>query len=229
MTCDGARGGERSIYALLIHEAAHAVVAWETGARLGRVFVDRERRCGNVAFSSDAAIGRFAQQSPLHRAAAERDMLIFHAGSEAEKRFKAGELPGYPIRDYSGVFEAAQRFTADRALIDAWSAFIQERARCLIERPATWARIVALALKLARDAQPSGVTELDGDAVDCYLATVRVPRTNAYLAYRRREAKELFVLFEKETARRRFCRTVDDAYARQNAGGSGRRIEARHD
>jgi hypothetical protein len=199
---------------VLIHEAAHAVVAWELGTRLGQITVDRTRGIGRMSFGSDIAIGRFTPSSMAHRAAAERDMLVYHAGFMAQQRFHYEGTHGvYPLHDYLGILEIAQQFPGDAPVIDAWSTYIEDRARHMIEHPATWSRIQSLALELARRAAPDGVTAIDGETVDRFIAAARVPRTSAFLAYRRREAKGLLLILDKDDARLRFSRAVERAYA----------------
>lgn len=198
---------------VLIHEAAHAVVAWELGARIGQLTVDRTRGAGHMAFVSDAAIGRFARGSTAHRAAAERDMLIYHAGFMAQQRFHyEGTHDVYPIHDYAAILEVAEAFSDDAALIDAWSTYIEDRARHMIEHPATWRRIESLALELARRATPEGMTILAGETVEKVVAAVQVPTTNAFLAYRRREATGVVLILEEDRNRLRFSRAIERAY-----------------
>jgi len=199
---------------VLIHEAAHAVVAWELGARLGQLTVDRTRGAGHMVFASDAAMGRFARGSQAHRQAAERDMLIFHAGFMAQQRFHYEGTHGvYPIHDYSEILAIAEVFSDDAALIDAWSTYIEDRARHMIEHPATWKRIQTLALELARRAAPDGMTVLPGETAEAVIAAVRVPQTNVFLAYRRREATGVVLTLDDDLARVRFGRAVERAYA----------------
>ena len=198
---------------VLVHEAAHAVVAWELGVRVGAILVDLKRREGHTAFASDIAIGRFAPGSTAHRAAAERDMLVFHAGFMAQQRFHYDGTHGwYPLHDYIGIFRIAEMLESDFPLIDAWSTYIEDRARSMIEQPATWARIQALALDLARRAGTDGTTELDGEAIDRFLMQVRVPATDARLAYRRRQATGILVVLERDAARSHFTRAIKRAY-----------------
>lgn len=201
---------------VLVHEAAHAVVAWELGARVGQLTLDHTRGAGHMAFMSDAAIGRFAHGSPEHRLAAERDMLIFHAGFMAQRRFHYDGTHGvYPVHDYAAILALAQAFTSDTALIDAWSTYIEDRARHMIEHPATWARIQAFALELALRPAPDGITVVPGESAEQFIAAVRVPTTNAFLAYRRREATGILVVLEEEAARTRFSAAVARAYRRR--------------
>ena len=204
---------------VLIHEAAHAVVAWELGTRLGQITVDRTRGIGRMSFGSDVAIGRFPRGSSAHRAAAERDMLVYHAGFMAQQRFHYEGTHGvYPLHDYVGILEIAQQFPGDAPLIDAWSTYIEDRARHMIEHPATWTRIQALALELARRAASDGVTTIDGEMADRFITAVRAPKTNAFLAYRRREATGVLLILDHDNARIRFSRAVERAYANSVRG-----------
>jgi len=208
MTMAMTRGG--GFPDLVIHEAAHAVVAWELGARIGQLRIDRARGTGQMRFMSDGAIGRFARDSEAHRAAAERDMLIYHAGFVAQRRFHiAGTRGIYPLYDYAAVLTIAQEFSSYAALIDAWSTYMEDQARKMIEHPATWTRIRAFALELARRATRDGTTVVDGEAAERFIAGVRVPPTNAFLAYRRREATGTLVVLDDERTRQRFRDAVD--------------------
>jgi hypothetical protein len=200
---------------VLIHEAGHAVIAWELGVRVGQVVVDGTRRQGHVKFVSDTLIGRFAPRSASCRRAAERDMVVCHAGFMAQRRFHYdGTLGWYPLEDYMTIQRVAEEFTDDAALIDAWSAYLEDRARQMVEHPATWTRILALALELARRAGVEGVTEVDGEAIEEFLGRVRVPATNALLAYRRRLGLGIYVVLEGTTSRDRFCNRIERAYSR---------------
>lgn len=195
---------------VLIHEAAHAVVAWELGARVGQLTIDRAHGAGQMAFLSDGAIGRFARGSGAHRAAAERDMLIYHAGFMAQRRFHYNGTHGvYPLHDYAAILTIAHEFSSDAALINAWSTYIEDRARQMIEHPATWIRIRSFALELARRAAPDGITVVDGEAAEQFIAAVRVPPTNAFLAYRRRQATGILMLLDDDVARQRFSSAID--------------------
>lgn len=208
---------------VLVHEAAHAVVAWELGARIGQITIDRAHAAGRMSFASDVAIGRFAVGSAAHRLAAERDMLVFHAGFMAQQRFHYEGTHGvYPIHDYAAILDIAQQFSSDAPLIDAWSTYVEDRARHMIEHPATWRRIEALAVELARRAGPDGFTVIDGEKADQFIANVHVPATNAFLAYRRREATGVLLILDEEPARQRLVRAVQRAYLHRRLPSDGR-------
>ena len=215
MTCIGTPA-RLTVEDLLVHEAAHAAVAWEVGVRVGRILVNRERREGHVAFVSDVLIGRYAPGTPAARAAAEREMLACHAGFMAQRRFHYDSTHHrYAVKDYLWIFRIAEQIEEDRAVIDAWSAYIEDRARATIEQPATWARILALAIELARRSDEDGTTEVDGATVDDFLATVRVPKADPFLAYRRREATGKLVRLEREPVRQLLKRDIERAYLRR--------------
>ncbi|HVE70639.1 MAG TPA: hypothetical protein VNI54_04660 [Thermoanaerobaculia bacterium] len=175
---------------VLVHEAGHAVAAWELGVRIGAIHVYVRVREGRVTFASDVGLGRFPAGSDALRLAIEREMIVFHAGLIAQKRFHYEGAGGLvPRTDYEGILASAQLVESDHRLIDEWSDYAEEQARALIERPQTWRRVEALAVELAR--RPV----LYGEEIETFLGGVRVPRTgNARRAYRRREAKERFCL-----------------------------------
>lgn len=143
-----------------------------------------------MTFASDVGLGRFPEGSDALRVAIEREMVVFHAGLVAQKRFHyEGAWGLVPRTDYEGILAIALQVETDPRLIDEWSDYAEERARALMELPQTWRRVETLAVELAR--RPV----LHGEEVDAFLAAVRVPRTqSARLAYRRREAKERYCL-----------------------------------
>jgi hypothetical protein len=189
---------------VLVHEAGHAVAAWELGVRIGVIHVDLRVCEGRMTFASDVGHGRFPAGSDALRLAIEREMLVLHAGLVAQKRFHyEGAFGLVPRTDYEGILATALQVETDLRLIDAWSDCAEERARALIELPQTWRRVEALAVELAR--QPV----LHGEDVDAFLADVRVPRApNARLAYRRREAKERYCLSHNPKDRERLERAI---------------------
>ena len=182
---------------VLIHEAGHAVAAWELGARIGVIHVHVRVREGRMTFASDVGLGRFPARSDALRIAVERDMVVLHAGLVAQRRFHyEGAWGLLPRTDYEGILATALQVETDLRLIDEWSEYAEERARALIELPQTWRRVEALAVELAR--RPV----LHGEEIDAFLAGLCVPRaTNARLAYRRREAKERYCLSHDPTDR----------------------------
>ncbi|MGZ5440333.1 MAG: hypothetical protein ACXW4P_03870 [Thermoanaerobaculia bacterium] len=175
---------------VLVHEAGHAVAAWELGVRIGAIHMHVRVREGRMTFASDVGLGRFPAGSDALRLAIEREMIVFHAGLVAQRRFHyQGTWGLVPRSDYEGILATALQVETDTRLIDEWSEFAEEQARALIELPQTWRRVEALAVQLAR--RPV----LHGEEIEAFLAGVRVPRTrNARWAYRRREAKERFCL-----------------------------------
>jgi hypothetical protein len=175
---------------VLVHEAGHAVAAWELGVRIGAIHVHVRRREGRMTFASDVGLGRFPAGSDALRLAIEREMIVFHAGLVAQRRFHyEGAWGLVPRTDYEGILATALQIETDHRLIDEWSDYAEEQARVLIELPQTWRRVEALAVELAR--RPV----LHGEEIDAFLAHVRVPNVgNARRRYRRREAKELFCL-----------------------------------
>jgi hypothetical protein len=175
---------------VLVHEAGHAVAAWELGVRIGAIHVHLRGREGRMTFASDMGLGRFPAGSDAQRLAIEREMIVFHAGLVAQRRFhNEGAWGLVPRTDYEGILATALQIETDHRLIDEWSDCAEEQARALIELPQTWRRIEALAIELAR--RPV----LHGDEIDTFLAGVRVPRApNPRITYRRREAKERFCL-----------------------------------
>ena len=58
---------------VLVHEAGHAVAAWELGVRIGAIHVHMRVREGRMTFASDVGLGRFpagsAPSSAAHGAA----------------------------------------------------------------------------------------------------------------------------------------------------------------
>jgi hypothetical protein len=175
---------------VLVHEAGHAVAAWELGVRIGAIHVHVRVREGRMTFASDVGLGRFPAGSDSLRLAIEREMIVFHAGFVAQRRFHyKGAWGLVPRTDYEGILAAASQMETDHRLIDEWSDYAEEQARALIEVPQTWRRVEALAVELAR--RPV----LHGEEIEAFLAGVRVPKVrNARRRYRRREAQERFCL-----------------------------------
>lgn len=192
---------------VLVHEAGHAVAAWELGLRIGAIHVHIRVREGRMTFASDVGLGRFPAGSDALRLAIEREMIVFHAGLVAQRRFHyQGAWGLVPRTDYEGILAAALQIETDLRLIDEWSDFAEEQARALIEVPQTWRRVEALALELARR------SVLHGEEIDAFLARVRVSRaTDRRLAYRRREAKERFCLSHDPEDREPLERAIADA------------------
>ena len=202
-----------TIVDILIHEAGHVVTAWELGVPIESVVVSRHDRLGDTYFASDIDT---EHDTADQRTVAERTMLVHHAGFLAQRRFHYdGTQQTHPISDYLAVLRIAARLERDEALINTWSAYIANRARTMIEQPATWARIRALAIELARRSGADGVTEIDGAAIDAFLTNLRVPRTDPFLAYRRRLPTGDLILHECHHARRDLSRAIGRAYVRR--------------
>lgn len=196
---------------VLVHEAGHAVAAWELGVRIGAIHVHVRVREGRMTFTSDVRLGRFPAGSDALRLAVERDMVVLHAGLVAQRRFHyEGAWGVVPRTDYEGVLATALHVETDLHLIDEWSDYAEERARTLLELPQTWRRVEALAVELAR--RPV----LHGEEIEAFLTGVRVPRApNARLAYRRREAKERYCLAHDPQDRAPVERAIADATRRR--------------
>jgi hypothetical protein len=196
---------------VLVHEAGHAVAAWELGVRIGAIHVHVRVREGRMTFASDVGLGRFPVGSDALRLAIEREMVVLHAGLVAQRRFHyEGAWGLVPRTDYEGILTTALQVETDLRLIDEWSDYAEERARALLELPQTWRRVEALAVELARH------PVLHGAEVDAFLAGVRVPRApNARLAYRRREAKELYCLSHDPKDREPVERAIAAARSRR--------------
>jgi hypothetical protein len=196
---------------VLVHEAGHAVAAWELGVRIGAIHVHVRVREGRMTFASDVGLGRYPEGSDALRLAVERDMVVLHAGLVAQGRFHyEGAWGVVPRTDYEGVLATALQVETDLRLIDEWSDYAEERARTLLELPQTWRRVEALAVELAR--RPV----LHGDEIEAFLAGVRVTRApNARLAYRRREAKERYCLSHEPRERAALERAIAHATRRR--------------
>jgi hypothetical protein len=132
---------------VLVHEAGHAVAAWELGVRIGAIHVHLRVREGRMTFASDVGLGRFPAGSDALRLAIDREMVVLHAGLVAQKRFHyEGACGLVPRTDYEGILATALQVETDLRLIDEWSDYAEERARALIELPQTWRRVEALAV-----------------------------------------------------------------------------------
>lgn len=196
---------------VLVHEAGHAVAAWELGVRIGAIHLHLRAREGRMTFASDVGLGRFPAGSDALRLAVERDMVVLHAGLVAQRRFHyEGTWGLVPRTDYEGVLATALQAETDLRLIDEWSDYAEERARTLLELPQTWRRVEALAVELAR--RPV----LHGGEIEAFLAGVRIPRArDARLVYRRREAKEIYCLTHRAPDRAPLERAIAAASRRR--------------
>ncbi|MEO8379054.1 MAG: hypothetical protein ABI779_05275, partial [Acidobacteriota bacterium] len=137
---------------LLMHQAGHAVVAWELGVRIIELHFSLKAWSGLMPFAG-AITSCFdrALAADAAREAAEKDMLIFHAGRMAQLLFHYDSVHGYRnSSDLRGVIDACRRVEDATAVIDAWSEYIEERVRVMLSAPGTWSRVLALAPEIAR-------------------------------------------------------------------------------
>jgi hypothetical protein len=136
---------------MLVHEAGHAVVAWELGLEIVHLRFSSKDWSGRMPFLG--GLYRFEGDPTSERAreAAEQDMLVFHAGLMAQRLFHYESTHhSVPAVDLLGVWDSCHALEDDVALIDEWSDYIEERVRVMLYKPATWARVVALAPEIAR-------------------------------------------------------------------------------
>jgi hypothetical protein len=133
----------------LVHEAAHAVMAWELGIEIDVLRVNLDSWNGMMTFFGAMYHFEGDTGSDAAREAAEIDMLIFHAGRVAQREFNYDGSHAYiPTIDLKGVMHTCQQVESDLDLIDAWSTYMEERARVMVRRPATWRSILALAAEI---------------------------------------------------------------------------------
>jgi Bacterial RNA polymerase, alpha chain C terminal domain len=136
---------------MLVHEAGHAVVAWELGIEIVHVRFSMQQWSGLMRFAGGLYRFNGDDASDDARVAAETDMLIFHAGQMAQRLFHYdGAHRAASLVDLTGIMDAGKTVEDDTALIDAWSEYIEERVRVMLCQPATWARVIALAPEIAR-------------------------------------------------------------------------------
>jgi hypothetical protein len=157
---------------MLVHEAGHAVIAWELGITIVHLRFSAKDWSGRMPFIG--ALSRFSGDLASERAreAVEKDMLVYHAGLMAQRLFHYDSTHRHvPAIDLAGVWETCHWAEHDVDLIDEWSDYIEERVRVMLYRPATWARVIALAQEIARRLYLSGAD------IDTFLAFVNV--TNA--------------------------------------------------
>jgi hypothetical protein len=165
---------------MLVHEAAHAVIAWELGIEIVHIRFSAKDRAGRMPFIG--AVARFPGDLSSERAreAVEKDMLAYHSGLVAQRLFHYDGTQRYvPEIDLVGVWETCHWAEDDVDLIDKWSDYIEERVRVMLYQPATWARVMALAPQIARRLY------LPGADIEAFLALVDVtdavsPRDRAW-------------------------------------------------
>jgi|SRR5215212_8761423 len=168
---DSLRDPDLQLADLLVHEAAHAVVAWELGIEILHVRFDLDEWSGRMPFIG--AMNKFVGDLSGENAQtdAETDMMIFHAGHVAQRWFNYAGSHGHSRIDLWGLMRTCQWVDRDIPLIDAWSEYIEERTRVFVQRRTTWTRILALAAELPRHGVMSGA------AVSAFLSGVRIPTT----------------------------------------------------
>lgn len=176
---DWIRDPDLQLADLLVHEAAHAVVAWELGIEIVHIRFDLDEWSGVMPFIG--ALRKFSGElaGETARTDAETDMMIFHAGHVAQRWFNYSGSHGHSRVDLRGLMRTCQYVDRDIPLIDAWSAYMEERTRVFVQRRITWTRILALAAELPRHGAMSG------DAVSAFLGRIRVPVTQTEPQLRR--------------------------------------------
>jgi hypothetical protein len=154
---------------MLVHEAGHAVIAWELGIQIVELRFSMKDWSGRMPFAGAAHCLDGDVASERAREAAEKDMLIFHAGRMAQLLFHYDSVHGYRNSiDLKGIMDACRRVEEHAAVIDAWSDYIEERVRVMLYQPSTWGRIIALAPEIARR------LVLTGDEIAAFLTRVDV-------------------------------------------------------
>lgn len=152
---------------LFVHEAAHAVIAWELGITIDDLCFSTKHWSGRMHFRGmDRFEGDLASERA--REAAEKDMLVYHAGLMAQRLFHHASALGPSVIDVRGLIETARTIEDDVGLIDAWSDYLEERVRVMLCQPATWHRVIALAPEIARRLY------LSGDDIGAFLERVDV-------------------------------------------------------
>jgi hypothetical protein len=153
---------------LFVHEAGHAVIAWELGITIEDIRFSTKNWSGLMHFVGGMYRFEGDLASERAREAAEKDMLIYHAGLVAQRLFHYDSALGPSVIDVRGLINTAKMVEDDVNLIDAWSDYIEERVRVMLCRPATWQRVIAFAPEIARRLY------LRGDEVAAFLAHVDV-------------------------------------------------------
>lgn len=154
---------------LLVHEAGHAVIACELGVRIVELRFSMKDWSGRMRFAGATHCLDDDLASDHAREAAEKDMLIFHAGRMAQLLFHYDSVRGCRNTvDLQGIMNACRTVEEDTTVIDAWSDYTEERVRVMLYQPSTWARVIALAPEIARRLY------LTGDEIAAFLARVDV-------------------------------------------------------
>jgi hypothetical protein len=153
---------------MLVHEAGHAVIAWELGVQIVELRFSMKDWSGRMPFAG--AAHRLGGEASDHaREAAEKEMLIFHAGRMAQLLFHYESVRGYRNSiDLKGIMDACRTVEEHAAVIDVWSDYIEERVRVMLYQPPTWSRVIALAPEIARRLY------LTGDEIAAFLTRVDV-------------------------------------------------------
>lgn len=154
---------------MLVHEAAHAVIAWELGIPIVHLRFSPKDWSGEMPFKG--GMHEYAGHLPSERAreVAEKDLLIYHAGMVAQRLFHYESARSYAGSiDAAGIMRVARMVEQDADLIDEWSEYIEERVRVMLYDPTTWARVVALAPEIARRLY------LPGEEIAAFLRIVDV-------------------------------------------------------
>jgi hypothetical protein len=163
---------------LLVHEAGHAVIAWELGVEIAELTFDLTTWIGGMRFVGGMFHFEGDLGSEMAREAAELDLLVFHAGMVAQREFHYDSAHGTgPSVDLRGVMRTCQQIESDLDCIDAWSNYIEERVRVMVQRPATWRSILALAEEIRRRPVMTGVE------ISAFLRRIRfneVPPTQRF-------------------------------------------------
>ncbi len=154
---------------LLVHEAGHAVIAWELGVRIVELRFSIKDWSGRMPFDGAAYCLAGDVTSDRAREAAEKDMLVFHAGRMAQLLFHYKGVYGHRNSiDLRAIMNVCRTVEEDTAVIDAWSDYIEERVRVMLCQTATWGRVIALAPEIARRLY------LTGEEIAAFLAHVDV-------------------------------------------------------
>ena len=134
-------------WALTIHAAGHAVMVIDLGLRLQRAGVSIQTGQCRVRYRQ--ATSPFAELShgdPAIRCAVETDVMVTLAGVAAESIYKhdAG-TPHRHVEDQQTAERLLSALEDDPAVVMAWTTYLRERARAVLDEQARWARVTALA------------------------------------------------------------------------------------
>lgn len=153
----------------LVHEAAHAVIAWEIGVPIIHLRFSAKQRSGEMPYSGAVGDDHPAFTTDAMREQVEKDMLLCHAGTVAQRLFHYdGTLQYVSPIDAAMILRTCLKVESDIALIDEWSEYAEERVRVMLYRPTTWARVIALSSEIARKLY------LTGDEIGAFLRCVDV-------------------------------------------------------